>query len=289
MSFELGQLAQIIHVTDDLASSRRLYGEVLGGESYYEGYSPFEKRDASIFALGHATIEPMAPSDEPGALEMPVGRFLQRFGPRWHSIAVNATGIRALADRLLDAGIRVVGPGGTPVADLPDDGPMSIYTHPKDSHVLVELVDFGGPMMPTSPRLRPDFDAAERASAHPAGIVGLSHVTVVVHDLDAALPVFTDVLGCPVLDRDGGAARVRLGTETVVELLQPSDGEPADALAADGEGVYSVSLWSTDLDRAARHLADVDVPCERRSPDALALDRSACSGARIVLVPAESV
>ena len=153
MTFALGALAQIIHVTDDLAAARRLYGEVFGGESYYEGYSPFEKRDASIFALGDATIEPMSPSDEPGALDMPVGRFLQRFGASWHSIAINTTGVLALADHLTAAGIRVVGPGGAAVSEMSGDGPVSIYTHPKDTHVLIEFVDFGAPFMPASPRL----------------------------------------------------------------------------------------------------------------------------------------
>lgn len=286
MSFALGRLAQIIHVTDDLPASRHLYGDVLGGESYYEGYSPYEKRDASIFAIGSATIEPMSPSDEPGALEMPVGRFLQRFGPRWHSIAVNATGVPELADHLIGAGIRVVGPGGIPVSELSADGPISIYTHPKDAHLLIEFVDFGAPLMPASPRLRPDYDPVRRAAEHPVGVVGLSHVTVVVTDLDAAVAMFTDVLGCPLLgrgDRDE-TARVRLGTETVVELCRPGGGEPAEALAADGEGVYSVTLESIDLDRAEAHLSSAGFAPVRRSPSSMVLDRAACAGARLELV-----
>jgi catechol 2,3-dioxygenase-like lactoylglutathione lyase family enzyme len=292
VTFTLGRLAQIIHVTDDLAASRQLYGDVLGGESYYEGYSPFEKRDASIYAIGEATIEPMSPSDEPGALDMPVGRFLVRFGPRLHSIAINATGVRGLADHLISSGIRVVGPGGIPVSDLSDSGPVSIYTHPKDSHVLIEFVDFGQPLMPTSPRLAPDYDPAGRAVRHPAGVIGAAYATVIVADLDRALEFFTGVLGCAVLggEADGDpSVRVRLGTELVVELRSPGrpGSEAATALETDGEGLYSLTLRSIDVDRAASHLRTAGI-LDRIEPDGrLVLDRGACGGARLRIVSAD--
>lgn len=292
MTFTLGRLAQIIHVTDDLAASRRLYGERLGGESYYEGYSPFEKRDASIYAIGDLTIEPMSPSDEPGALDMPVGRFLVRFGPRLHSIAINTTGVPALTDHLLTSGIRVVGPGGTPVSDLPDESPMSIYTHPKDSHVLIEFVDFGEPLMPASPRLAVDYDARARAERHPAGVIGPAYATVIVADLERARHLFTGVLGCSPLDTESDVdgdptVLVQLGTELVVELRSPTrpGTEAAEALATDGEGLYSLTLSSVDIDRAASHLSAAGL-LDRAEPDGrLVLDRVACGGARLRIVP----
>ena len=290
MTFELGRLAQVIHVTDDLAAARHLYGDVFGGESYYEGYSPFEKRDASIFAIGDLTIEPMAPSDEPDAMQYPVGRFLGRFGPRLHSIAVNATGVRDLAGHLVDAGIRVVGPGGIPVSELVAEGPVSIYTHPRDSHLLIEFVDFGAELMPGSPRLAPDWDASRRAAEHPAGVLGPSHATVVVHELDHALRLFTDVLGCPIVgdvaESDGyRTARVRLGLEMVVELCEPGDvsSDEGRALASDGEGLYSLTASVVDLDRAATYLDSRGIGAATTSSGDLALDVRATAGARLVL------
>lgn len=290
MTFELGRLAQVIHVTDDLAGARRLYGDVLGGDSYYEGYSPFEKRDASIFAIGDLTIEPMAPSDEPDAVQYPVGRFLARFGPRLHSIAVNATGVPDLAEHLVGAGIRVVGPGGIPISEMATDGPVSIYTHPRDSHVLLEFVDFGAELMPASPRLAPNWDASRRAAEHPAGIIGPSHATVVVADLDAALALFSKVLGCPVVreveqSETTRAVRVRLGVETVVELCQPLDpsSEEGRSLASDGEGLFSLTMTVADLDRSASHLDSHGIAARPTASGDLALDPRSTAGARLLL------
>lgn len=295
MTFELGRLAQVIHVTDDLASARHLYGDVLGGESYYEGYSPFEKRDASIFAIGDLTIEPMSPSDEPDAMQYPVGRFLARFGPRLHSIAVNATGVPDLARHLVDAGIRVVGPGGVPVSEMAADGPVSIYTHPRDSHVLIEFVDFGAELMPSSPRLAPEWDASRRAAEHPAGVLGPSHATVVVSDVDAALGLFTGVLGCPpvgdaVRSEAARTTRVRLGHEMVVELWQPLDpsSDEGEALASDGEGLYSLTISVVDLERASTYLRSRGIETSTTPTGELALDRRSTAGARLLLAAASS-
>ena len=39
-TFQFGLLSQVIHVVDDLAGARQLYGDVFGGLSFYEGHSP---------------------------------------------------------------------------------------------------------------------------------------------------------------------------------------------------------------------------------------------------------
>lgn len=289
MTFELGRLAQIVHVTDDLATARHFYADVLGGQSFYEGYSPFEKRDASIYAIGDVTIEPMSPSDEPGASEMPVGRFLTRFGPRLHSIAINATGIRSLADHLLSSGVRVVGPGGSSVDTITNDPPVSIYTHPRDTGFLIEFADFGAPLLQSSPRLAVDWNPLRWAADHPAGITGWSHVTALVRDVDSSLSFLVDVLGASVLmvptsTPAGIAARIRLGSESVVQLLQPATGTGHHkSLERDGEGLVELTLTVTDLGRAAAHLEQAGVPI-RFDAASLVLDTGATAGAPLVLI-----
>lgn len=292
MTFELGQLAQLIHVTDDLAAARRFFGDILGGQSYYEGYSPYEKRDASIYAIGDVTIEPMSPSSEPGAAEMPVGRFLTRFGPRWQSIAINTTGVPELAEHLISHGVRVVGPGGTPLSDMAERSPMSIYTHPRDTRFLIEFVDFGAPLMPASPRLSPDWDLSRWSRIHPLGLTGWSHVVALVRNVDASVDFFVELLGVTVLDEPATSgserrARIRLGSEAVIELVQPvKQTEMARSLERDGEGLHSVVLNVNDLDQAATYLASRGVSTSRTATGSLLLAEESTAGAAIELIVA---
>lgn len=291
--FALGSLAQVIHVTNDLAGADALYRSTFAAECFYEGYSPYERRDASLLAIGEFVIEPMAPANEDGAERYPVGRFLGRFGSHLHSIAINTRGVPALYEQLRSHSVRVVGPGGADPTTTAADAVPSIYTHPKDSHCLLEFVDFGAEVMPTSPRSRPDWDPSPWRD-HPLGIDGLSHVTVAVRDLDAATAFFVDALGCPAFHEAGGAGAgaysrfVLLGTETVVELAQPigDHSRLARDLAANGEIVHAVTLRTVTLDRAVDHLTASFVGVAERTDDRVVLDPSDCFGAVISLTTA---
>lgn len=284
---QLGQLAQVIHVTDDLAGARRFWGGTLGGLAYYEGYSPAERRDATIYAIGDATIEPMTPSDEPGAGDFPVGRFLTRFGPRWQSVAINTADVPDTADELVHHGIRVVGPGGRPLSELSATPPQAVYTHPRDTHFLIELVDFGAPLMPASPRLAADWDPSPWAEG-PFGITGLSHVTALVRDVGAATAFFADVFATPVLAEPAPVARglhavIRLGTETRIELLEPDRQAPElqALLDRDGEGLLEVALAVRSAHATADALLGAGLTAERRG-DEVRVDPARTGGARVV-------
>lgn len=291
MSFTIGRLAQVIHVTGELAAADAMYRDVFGGECYYEGYSPFEKRDASILAIGDAVIEPMAPAAEEGADQMPVGRFFGRFGAHLHSIALNVKGVPELYEHLRDHDIRVVGPGGSDPTRMPAEGATSIYTHPKDTHCLLEFVDFGPELMPGCPRLEADWDPTRWRDDHPMHLDGLSHVTVLVRDLEQATRFFAGVLGCPVFHEErsteaGTASRfVLIGSETVIELAQPIvQGTRAAAdMAANGECVHAVTLRSVDLDAAVAHLGAHAIGVVDRTEDTVVLDPADTFGAVIRL------
>jgi catechol 2,3-dioxygenase-like lactoylglutathione lyase family enzyme len=288
--YEIGTLAQVIHVVDELGPADAFYRRFFGAERYYTGYSPFEKRDASLIAFDDFTIEPMTPADEEGADQFPVGRFHRRFGSHLHSIALNVKGVPELYEHLRSHGVRVVGPGGSDAAGIADNPTPSIYAHPKDTHCLLELVDFGPTGHPDSPRDGPGWHAS-RWREHPLGLDGTSHVTVVVRDVDEASSFFHDVLGCDVVHDDpaspaGTASRMFLvGTETLVELAQPlrADSRAAHDLAANGEIVHAVTFRVRDLDRAAAHAADQSVGIAERRDDTLVLDPADTFGAVIAL------
>jgi catechol 2,3-dioxygenase-like lactoylglutathione lyase family enzyme len=288
--YEIGTLAQVIHVVDDLDPADAFYRRFFDAECFYRGYSPFEKRDAALIAFDDFVIEPMTPAKEGGADQFPVGRFHKRFGSHLHSIALNVKGVPELYEHLRSHGVRAVGPGGTDAADIADNPTPSIYTHPKDTHCLLELVDFGPGGHPDSPRTQPGWDAA-RWRQHPLGLEGVSHITVVVRDVDEATGFFHDVLGCEVVHDDpstpaGTASRFfRVGTETVVELAQPvrTEVRAADDLAANGEIVHAVTFRVADLDRAAAYVADQSVGVAERRDDTLVLDPADTFGAIIAL------
>jgi len=287
--FRIGKLAQVIHVVGDLGPADEFYRQVFGAERFYQGYSPYEKRDASLMLIGDFTIEPMAPSAD-GA-EFPVGRFYERFGQRLHSIALNVTGVPDLVERLLAQGVRIFGPGGSDPTDQQIEGVHSIFTHPKDSHCLFELVDFGSPVHKMSPRLEPDWDPG-RWVDKPLGVERASHVTVVVKDVEAASVFFTEGLGGVAFHDGSGATRSRfvlLGEETVVELAQPLDESSRAALdlASSGEIVHSICFKVADIDAAQAYLDECGIGVAERSEGGLVMDPADTFGALLSLTEAD--
>ena len=98
------------------------------------------------------------------------------------------------------------------------------------------------------------------------GIGPIDHVAVVVHDIDAALPRYRELLGlAPEAEVQYIAAQgVRLCflptgpfPAARVELIQPTDAESGVArfLASRGEGLHHVCFGTTDL---AAELARLD-------------------------------
>jgi methylmalonyl-CoA/ethylmalonyl-CoA epimerase len=92
-------------------------------------------------------------------------------------------------------------------------------------------------------------------------VTRLHHVAYVVHDLDAALPVFTGRYGLPVTIRElmpeQGVEAVMLGAgEGAVELIAPTDPESGVAryLEKRGEGLHHIALEVDDLPAALEQL-----------------------------------
>jgi len=92
-------------------------------------------------------------------------------------------------------------------------------------------------------------------------IRGVHHINLLVRDLERAMQQYAQVLdvGDFVVEhlptRGVKTARFRAG-ETWIVLVEPiAEGEPADVLAEQGEGLFLLSLAVDDLDSARREIS----------------------------------
>jgi methylmalonyl-CoA/ethylmalonyl-CoA epimerase len=124
------------------------------------------------------------------------------------------------------------------------------FLHPRsNSGVLVEYAEHA--------EANPHIQSMTFTPVHPepAGIVNLDHAVVAVKDVDAAAKHWSETFGLPIerIGENQGLgirqAILPIG-EAFIELISPlgESGPVADALANKGEGLYLVSLASSDLD-----------------------------------------
>src|SRR5688500_15639743 len=114
---------------------------------------------------------------------------------------------------------------------------------------------------------------AERAPVRFAPPGRIHHVAVVVRSLDAALPLYRDLLGMPLESiMDVAQDRVRIAFlgvgESKVELVEPTDHTTGVArfLASKGEGVHHVCYEVADLAAALDRMAGDGVELIDRAP-----------------------
>ncbi|MGX7681499.1 VOC family protein [Jatrophihabitans sp. DSM 45814] len=263
MPFKIGRLFHIIHVSEDLAPLDAWYDDVFAPRRGIMdgGYSEIEKRDASLIVIGDAIIEPMAASKVEGAELMPVGRFFNRFGRHWHSLAWYVDDVGPLWESMQAQNIRVVTDGGVPLPTRPTDG--SLFTHPRDTHTQLEFYPH---IMPVDYRFDPDFDALAWLN-HPLGLRRLAYTTVVVKDLERATAVFTSGIGGTKIGENSSDLTmtrnvyVAVGDDTVVELAQPLEENSIAGrdLAANGDMCHAVTWQVTDLDQTREYLATKNI------------------------------
>ncbi len=283
MTFTIGKLFHIIHISDDLAELDSWYDEIFQPIRGImdNAYSEVEKRDASLIVIGDAIIEPMAASNVAGAEEMPVGRFYSRFGRHWHSLAWYLDDVGAAWQQMTDLGVRVVTDGGVPLPERPSSG--SLFTHPRDTHTQLEFFPH---IIPTDPRFSPDFNDLAWEQ-YPLGLVRMAYATVVVADIDKATNLFTNVLQGKKLHEsisDLTGTRniyVLVGENTIVEIAQPL--EPGSIagqdLASNGDMCHAVAWQVLDLDRAEKFLASKNIKIIARDEHTLIADPDDTFGA----------
>jgi len=98
-------------------------------------------------------------------------------------------------------------------------------------------------------------------------ITGTDHVAILVRDINASLPYYTDILGFSVVDddvnEDAGVRLLYLDTgNMIIQLVSPyGPGAIADALAEQGEGLHHVCLQTGSIATAIASLVPgADVP-----------------------------
>ncbi|MBY4039189.1 VOC family protein [Rhodococcus fascians] len=285
----IGKLFHIIHMTGDLPALEAWYDDVFSVRRGFldHNYMPGEKRDASLVLLGDSVIEPLAPAFRVEGWEgMPLGRFYNRFGSHWHSIAWYTDDAGEMWQRCTDAGVRVLVEGGI-LTDIRPDPKSAIMTHPKDTVTQLEFFNpYGGPMEQMDPRLNGgDFDSWWWIDNHPVKTPGLAYTTVLTRDLDRAVGVYTGVLGGELLHKSSSELTgtddvyVRLG-DTVVQLSTPNtDGTVAAAdMAANGEMHHAAAFRVLDLDATEEYFVSKGIATLGRDDHTLITDPATTHG-----------
>lgn len=279
----VGKLFHLTPLVDDLADAERFFNGTISPVWSTRGYAERWHSDCAVYVIAETSIEaiqPLPPREGEPATSW--YRLVERYGPHVHGMAFYVDDVAELDRRLQEAGVRTTYAGT----------PGTVFTHPKDTPGMLEFHDPGvrPHRGPPEPRFSPQWAAFRDdfwPHRHPLGLERLSHLTVVVHDVDAATRFYTDVVDAVRLDKqppwepDADSAFVMVGEDTVVELVHPHD--PASRLGRElgsvGECVIGVTFKVRDVDKAASHLEVRQAPVVAVEDHRIVLDRTRTWGA----------
>jgi catechol 2,3-dioxygenase-like lactoylglutathione lyase family enzyme len=233
-----------IHATNDIQACRARYLDALGGLIFAEGYFEPEDRDMALLYVGDHMVEPMAPRN-PGRRDMHFARYLERYGPGFHSFEIKVDDGPAAAARLKEAGCKLSAEYG-----------IFFYVRQESTGgVLLEVCEAP---MPNDPYDRRNW-RSDWSEGHPSTVLGLDHIACVPADLETALGFFTGLFDGARLDDEriaspqpGRRVALRLG-DAKVAFIQPDDpaGGPLGAfLKPPTSGVYAL-VWRVEDEAAA--------------------------------------
>ncbi|EHI13377.1 VOC family protein [Mycolicibacterium thermoresistibile] len=284
----IGRQWHVNHVVSDYRTVTDWYREVFGAvDVFTDEWLEAEKRWASMVTIADLAVDVM----EPTVAELPLGRFLSRFGSHFHAAAYFvACPPTEIFDALTAQGVRCFGLAGAG-REVMVEKPMSpVFTHPRDTAGQLEFMPFSesrpGPLGVPGKWADPRYGegwSTEPWERHPLGIRGW-RIGVVVRDLDRATGIYR-ALGADVVAKDDGPdaarCRLRLGTNTTVELISPTSESTVAGrdLAANGEIMHSCVFETADLASAQAYLADHGVGIAERHRGRLVTDPATCHGA----------
>jgi extradiol dioxygenase family protein len=279
--FKIGKLFHLTHVVSDLAAVDKWYDEVFGVTRFYRGYEKMAGRDASLIAIGEVIMEPMTPARVANLQNQSVKKFHDRFGQHFHSIAWYVDDVEQISTQLDRHSLRLFNISGKQVK--PAEERFAIWTHPKETYGQLEFAAVG--KYSIDPRLQPAWSAAFWPERHPLGIERASHITVVVRDLPSARRFYSDVLGGRLIHEAETPGRKRssfvaVGEDTVVELAQPLSTTSAEArdMEQNGEGIYSITFKTRDLEKANGFLRVKQLRPEPDGADTIVLGKEQAFG-----------
>jgi len=274
----IGKLFHLTPLVDSLADAEFFFDSLFSPLCMMRNYSPHWHRHAAIYVIADTSIEPMhvlPPVD--GGEATSWYRYMAKHGPRVHNMAFYVDDVGALEKRLTDAGLRTTDAGA---------GGGTIFVHPKDTPGMLE---FSQPDEPfawhrNDPRFTPswrDFSREFWTNGHALGVEHLSHITLVVHDVDAARRFYTEILDAVALPDQTGtpgteSTFVLVGEDTVLELARPTDDTSVlgRELSQVGQCVTGVTFKVADAARAAEHLTLRQAPVAAIGNHDITLDRT---------------
>ncbi len=287
---EIAKLWHTNHVVHDYAEVSDWYRRIFDARDIFvDEWLDAEKRWASMVTIADLAVDIMQPAPE-GA-DLPLGKFLKRFGSHLHATAYFTDSAPvSVFDALTGNGVRCFGLTGADRDSMAARPMNPVFTHPKDTAGQLEFMPFvearpgplGVPGRWTDPRYLPGW-TVEPWRTHPLAIQGW-RVGVVVADLNRAVDVYHALGGELAGELTTGSSQrqlLRLGANTTVELIHPStsDSVAGRDLAANGEILHSCVFETSDLASAEAHLVDHGVTIAEHDGDRFSTDPLTCHGA----------
>lgn len=293
----IGKQWHVNHVVENHSRTSAWYRDVFGAvDVFSDEWLDAEKRWASMVTIADLAVDVMAPTPE-GA-QLPLGKFLARFGQHFHASAYFVDGPPTeIFDALTAQRVRCFGLAGSGREPMVEQPMSPVFTHPRDTAGQLEFMPFteakpgplGVPGRWQDPRFL-DGWSVEPWRRHPLAIVGW-RVGVVVNDLDRALGIYR-ALGADVVAKDyvmhAERCQLRLGANTTIELIRPAadDTVAGRDLSQHGEIVHSCIFETDDLASARAHLATHDVSIAEQEGNRFVTDPASCHGAVFEFVAA---
>jgi extradiol dioxygenase family protein len=280
----------LMQIVDDFDDTETRYQTLLSPQVFMaKSWSNFDKRWASLSAVGpDLVLEVMEPSKLDEDQQSPLPKFHRRHGQHLHSLSwyVDTDDVVPLIERMRRYGIRVITPYDNRGDEAPVQPTLTFFTHPRDTFGQLEFQGFS-PHSDRDPHLKPGWTGAFWRDEHPLGIQRTSHLTTVVADLDRAQAFYADVLDAPAFYTETGPDRrsafVFVGTETVVELAEPTgeDSRIGEDLASHGEVPHAMTFKVADLGAVEEHLANVGMGIAQQTESLIVVDPADMSNALV--------
>ena len=257
--FKVGKEFHLLHVVSDLDVVDGWYNEIFAVRRFVRNTMKAAMRKASLVLIGDFVLEPAQPLRHMQGWERSaLGRFYSKHGQHFHSIAWYVDDLTETCMRLTEQKIRLFDMVGNAVIK-PSRRDGAVWTHPQDTHAAFEFAAV--PKFFIDPRLQPGWTTDYWRDRHPLGIEGASHMTVLFRNLEDSRLVYEKALGAEVIHHGQIPGRKRslyfaVGEDTVVEAAQPLSSTTPEGkdLARAGEGIFSVTFKTRNLERAADYL-----------------------------------
>ena len=256
--FTIGKEFHLLHVVEDLDAVDDWYDRIFAVRRFVRNYMRAAKRKASLVLIADFVMEPAQPVKTDGWERSALGKFYNRYGQRFHSIAWYVKDLAETARELNRHQIRMFDMVGNAVTEAVKGD--AVWTHPQDTHAGFEFAV--APRFFIDPRLQPGWSIEFHRDQHPLGIERASHMTVLFRNLDDARGIYQEALGGKLIHQENSDHRRSLffavGEDSIIEAAQPLSASSPEGkdLEQAGEGIYSVTFKTRNLARAAGHLRE---------------------------------